>query len=61
MSLNLRTHFQQACNKRRIHIEQLRSTRNDENLNDTARRRLDNKITHERQQLDVLNDMWDVT
>ena len=61
MSFDPRTHFQQSYNKRRIHVEQLRSTRNNMDVDDAARRRLDYKIDRESQQLDLLSEIWDVT
>ena len=60
MSFDPRSYFRQTCNKRRIHIEQLRSVRDDENTNATVRRRLNNKIIREREQLEALDEIWDV-
>ena len=60
MSFDAHNYFQRTCNKQRIHIEQLRSTRDDKNTNDVVRQRLQTKITRERQQLAIIDDIWDV-
>ena len=60
MPFDPRTHFQQACNKRRIHIEELRSTRDDDNTADVVRQRLNKKIAREKELLAVLDEVWDV-
>ena len=60
MSIDIRSHFQQTYNKRRIHIESLRSTRDDKQTTDKTRRLLNKKITYERQQLAVLDEIWNV-
>jgi hypothetical protein len=60
MPFNPRDHFRKACNKKRVHIEQLRLIRDQASTDKTTRRRLQNKITYERQQLAVLSEIWDV-
>jgi hypothetical protein len=55
--MNLKAHFRKACNKRRVHIEQLRLVR--KNTTDAAtRRKLNNKIAYERRQLETIDHIW---
>ena len=60
MPFNPRDHFRKACNKKRVHIEQLRTIRDRDNTDKTTRRQLENRISYERQQLAVLSEIWDV-
>ena len=60
MPFNSRDYFRKACNKKRVHIEQLRLIRDRDTTDKTARRRLENRIAHEQQQLAVLSEIWDV-
>ena len=60
MPFNSRDYFRKACNKKRVHIEQLRVICDRDTTNKTARHRLENRIAHERQQLAVLSEIWDV-
>lgn len=60
MPFNPRDHFRKECNKKRIHIDQLRTIRDCDTTGETARHRLENRIAHERHQLAVLSEIWDV-
>ena len=57
--MNLQNHFRESCNKKRVHIEQLRILR-DQTEDATIRQRLQKKITYERQQLAAITAIWDV-
>jgi hypothetical protein len=58
--MNLQRHFQQSYNKRLIHIEQLRTLRDQEETDAETRSRLNKKIKYEKRQLDVINEVWNV-
>jgi hypothetical protein len=59
MTNPLQDYFRQALNRRRIHIEQLRLVREKE-LGKETQRKLEKKIAYEKQQLDVISEIWDV-
>lgn len=58
--MNIQTHFREAYNKRVVHIEQLRLLRDKEGTDAATKRRLEAKIEHERRQLAVIDEIWDV-
>lgn len=58
--MNLKSHFREIRNKRRVHIEQLVNILNNRNTDSATRRRIRNKLKHERRQLAVIDDIWDV-
>ena len=60
MPFNPRDYFRKACNKKRVHIEQLRLIRDQDNTDKATRHRLESKIAHERHQLAVLSEIWNV-
>lgn len=57
--MNIKAYFQDICNKRRVHIAQLRVVR--EQADETARRKLDEKIAYEERQLEVITNTWSLT
>ena len=58
--MDLRNYFREACNKRRIHIEQLRIIRDQKEIDAATRRKLNNKIAYERRQLAIITETWTV-
>jgi hypothetical protein len=56
--MNLKAHFRKACNKRRVHIEQLRIIRDRKTTNEKMKRKLNNQIAYERHQLAAIDHMW---
>ena len=61
MSLNIRQYFRESCNKRRIHIEQLRMVRDNATTDETTRQKLNRKIAAERERLATISEIWNVS
>ena len=58
--MNIKDYFRTSCNKRKVHLEQLQLLRN-QAKDEHTRKKLDTKIAHEQQQLQVIDDIWRVS